>query len=143
MAIARRTVLLAGLARLELFLDPQNKVAYCRPSPSPAPPFPHNRMGVVFVSKKETAEQLVAAVAPGGPAARAGLCDGDVLLKVDHNEISRWRTDPVERDAISGRIPAGTKRLYSVRRNDALVQVTVIAKDILIPMTLTEGTTKN
>jgi hypothetical protein len=130
---------LAALARLELFLDPQNQVAYCRPSPSPAPPFPHNRMGVVFVPKKGTTEQLIATVAPGGPAALAGLRDGDVLLKVDQNEIAEWRTHPAEREAISGRISPGTKRLYSVRRNDAVVEVAVIAKDILVPRSRVEG----
>jgi len=122
---------LAALARLEVVLDPPNRTAYLRASRHPALPYLHNRIGAAFFPANETSVDLVARVVPKTPAAQAGIRDGDVLLKVDGQSAAAWLSDGVLLKRMGGRIPAGTKVVFTVKRGDAVMDITVTARDIL------------
>lgn len=88
------TLGLFALLRLDLVVDGVNRVVYARPREEPAPAYPHNRLGAVFVPRDMESDPLLAHVAPGSPAYLAGIRDNDVLLKIDDLDVTRWRTDP-------------------------------------------------
>jgi hypothetical protein len=122
---------LAALARMEMVLDPANRVAYVRASRHPALPYLHNRMGAVFFPIDEAGGGLVAHVAPKSPAELAGIRDGDVLLKVDQQPADAWRTDAALLKRMGGRVPSGTKVVYTVQRGSETLNFAVTARDIL------------
>ena len=124
---------LQAFARLEVFLDPANRTSYVRESRHSALPYLHNRMGAIFfpMDSEQADSPLVAKVVPNTPAAQAGIRDGDILLKVDHFPIAYWRDDGTLLRRMGGRVPAGTKITYTVRRGDAELDLTATARDIL------------
>jgi predicted metalloprotease with PDZ domain len=69
-------------------------LAYVRAKKTVATPPDHNRLGAVFVPIESQSDDLIAHVIAGGPAYDAGVRDGDVLLKIDKLDVTRWRTDP-------------------------------------------------
>lgn len=123
-----------ALERIDLVTDGAAGFALARPRPEPPPPYEHNRLGAVFTPRDAVSDELVADVAPGTPAARAGLRNGDVLVAIDRLDVTPWRTQP-------GILPlarfwsqsAGTKLALRVRRNDHPVTVTATLANILGP----------
>lgn len=90
-------------------------------------------MGAIFfpINSEQPDSPLVAKVVPNTPAAQAGIRDGDILLKIDHYPIAYWREDGTLLRRMGGRVPAGTKILYTVRRGEAELDLTATARDIL------------
>jgi len=81
--------------RLKVVIDGKNGVLYTRPFASPSALYPYNHLGAVFVPKDpEKTDDLEAHVAAGSPAYRAGIRDGDILLRVGELDTTKWRTDP-------------------------------------------------
>ncbi len=124
---------LQALSRMEMDLDPPNHTAYVRASRHAALPYLHNRMGAVFfpADGEQADSPLVARVVPNTPAALAGIKDGDVLLQVDHFPVAYWREDGTLLKRMGGRVPAGTKILYTVKRGEQQLDLRVTARDIL------------
>jgi hypothetical protein len=85
---------IAGLRRVDLIADHKNGVAYTRTRTEPPATPVHNRMGAVFVPPNERSNDLVAHVAPNSPAEKAGIRNGDILLKIDELDVTPWRTKP-------------------------------------------------
>ena len=57
--------------------------------------YDYNRLGAVFVPEDvQTTNELIAHVIKDGPAWRAGIRDGDELLKIGSLDATKWRTDP-------------------------------------------------
>jgi len=122
---------LAGLARLELYLDPQNQVAYCRPSPKSGTTLSPQSDGRCFRSEKRSTDELIAtllpAARPHSPAfAMAMSLKSGSKMKSPLGELIPPSERPSAPDS------AWYERAYSVRRGDAVTEVTVIAKDILV-----------
>jgi hypothetical protein len=122
---------LAALARMEVVLDPAERTAYLRESRHPAPPYLHNRIGVVFYPVDDAGSALIARVVARSPASLAGIRDGDMLLRVDRQPAGAWRTDGVLIKRMNGRVPAGTRVLYTVKRGAAVLEIGVTAREIL------------
>jgi S1-C subfamily serine protease len=116
---------------MEVVLDPANRVAYVRTSRHPALPYLHNRMGAVFFPTDQAGANLIAHVMPKSPAELAGIRDGDVLLKVDQQPAGAWRTDAALLKRMGGRVPSGTKVVYTVQRGSETLDFAVTARDIL------------
>ena len=125
---------LAALKRLDLIIDGRQGVAYVRPKTSRPVPYPHNRLGAVFVPRDGHGNDLVACVAEGGPAWNAGIRSGDLLLKIGALDVGKWQTDPVilPLSRFWAR-PPGTRFELSIRRGDTIMKFPVLLQQILPP----------
>jgi hypothetical protein len=123
---------LFGLRRLNAVLDGKNHATYLRPHAVLDLTYQHNRLGAVFTPDTLDGEALRAHVAPGTPAAKAGIRDGDVLLKIDDLDVTPWRTKPgilpLSRFFIR---PAGTHLRLTLQREGRVIGQEVVLSDIL------------
>lgn len=127
---------LQALRRLNLVIDGTGNVAYLEPRRDSPGAIAYNRLGAVFVPASGDPWRLVAHVASGTPAERAGIRDGDELLAIGDIRIDGRR--PVSgdmlrriRDLVQG--PAGT-RLRLVTRAGSVVRSSVVTlQEILRP----------
>lgn len=125
---------LFAVARLSIVLDAERDIAYLTPSKSPPPRYEHNRLGAVFVPRDNGSDDLFAVVAKAGPADVAGVRNGDILIRIDKLDVSKWRS-------VSGilplsrfwAMPAGSKHILVVRRGTKTIKIKVILMDILVP----------
>ena len=128
------TLGLAALKRLEIIVDGKGGWVYLRPQKSPALSFLHNRLGAVFWLPNDKGSEIVARVAVGTPAYLAGIRDGDMLVKVGSQDMTKLRNNPLT-DNMS-RIwlqPSGTKLELTLRRSGKDFHTTVILRNILSP----------
>jgi hypothetical protein len=124
----------AALKRLDLIVDARAHVAQATALTTPSPDLPHNRTGVLFAPKEGAGDDLFAHVLAGGPAFRAGVRDGDVLVKVNGREVAGWREWPdALRRIYNSRAPAGTTWEFTVRRDGDLHTVSVVAENLIGP----------
>lgn len=125
---------LAALKRLDMVVDGNTRVAYARPTSFLPQPYRHNRTGVQFIPRDATNADLVAHVSAGGPAARAGVRDDDVLVKVNGWDTADWRNHVAElAKRLNLSAPAGTIWNFTLRRGDKIVEARVVAEDLLGP----------
>ncbi len=125
------TLGLAALRRQTIVVDGEGGMAYFSRQQIPAKPFPHNRLGALFVPGDRPHEPLVAHVAAGSPADEAGIRNGDVLLKVDGDDATKWQMFPYPKG--ESKFPAVTKLGLTLKRGDKEFTVTVTLRDILGP----------
>lgn len=88
---------LAALKRLDFIIDGKNQTAYLRSKATPSPAYSHNCLGAVFTPRDLVhlqGEDLVARVVDGSPAFEAGIRDGDVLLKYNGIDTTKWLSQP-------------------------------------------------
>jgi len=125
------TLGLFALTRLDVIIDGKNSSIYIRPIQKPTSRYQHNRIGAVFVPRDIKSNHLVAHVAEKSSAQKAGIRNGDILLKIGGLDVTKWRTDPkvlpLRRFWIR---PAGTKLELSLMRDDKPLKATVELKDI-------------
>jgi hypothetical protein len=125
------TLGLFALTRLDVIIDGKNSSIYIRPIQKPASRYQYNRIGAVFVPRDIKSNHLVAHVAEKSPAQKAGIRNGDILLKIGDLDVTKWRTDPkvlpLRRFWIR---PVGTKLDLSLMRDDKPLKATVELKDI-------------
>jgi hypothetical protein len=127
------TLGLAALKRLDLVIDGKRGIAYLRPKKTPPLPYLHNRLGADFLPK-DSDDNLIAHVVNGSPAYEAGIRDGDVLLKEDDRDVTKWRTDTNPPPEIrSVQQPAGTRLELTLKRGGKIFQTTAILRNIIPP----------
>lgn len=125
---------LAALKRLDFIVDGKDGTAYVRLKNTPAPPYQHNRLGAVFVPPDSTSDELVAHLANDSPAQQAGICNGDILLKIGNLDATKWRSDPaVSPLSHFWTQPAGTRLDLTFKRQSATFKTTVMLRRILGP----------
>jgi len=125
---------MAALRRLDLVVDGPNLVAYLRPSQTSTARYDQNRMGAVFVPRDLQSPDLTAIVAARSPAERAGVQNGDILLKIDSLDVGAWRTRPgILPLARFWTRPAGTRLVLTVRRENQTLVLPVVLEEILGP----------
>jgi len=92
----------------------------------------YNRLAAVFVPNEASgSDGLVAQVVENGPAYDAGIRDGDVLLKVDDVDATKWRTDPnVLPLSRFWKRPVGTALNLALRRGDEDYEVSVALREV-------------
>jgi hypothetical protein len=124
---------LAALRRLNLIFDGSGGV-YVKPLATPPPAYVHNKIGAVFMPAGPGNDTLVAQVVRNSPAGKAGVRDGDVLLKIDQLDVTHWRTQP-------GILPlsrfwqqrSGTKLRLTLQRNGTTFTAEIVLRNILGP----------
>ena len=98
-----------------------------------------NRLGVSIASKiygigvsiyNDSGNVTIYSVFPNSPAAKAGLKDGDVIVKVGKKECNGQNIDKVA-EYIRGR--KGTSVILVVRRGEELIENKIIREEIKIP----------
>ena len=128
------TIGMGALKRLELVVDGKQNFAYVRPKQTPSPPYQHNRLGAVFLPKRPEEQLLSANVEPGSPADKAGIRDGDILLKVDEHDVSNLSTDTFLLPLIlTWDRPAGTRFVLTLMRGSRTFKTKVVLQEILKP----------
>ncbi len=90
------TLGLCAVRRLSWVIDVPNGKLYFRAHGAPrgANAYEYNRLGAVFIPLAGQGDALVAHVIPDSPAHRAGIRNGDALLRIGDLDATRWRTDP-------------------------------------------------
>jgi hypothetical protein len=125
---------LAALKRLDFIVDGKQGFAYVRTKNTPPCPYLHNRLGAVFVPRDLQADDLAALVVDGSPAYEARIRNGDVLLKIDELDVTKWRTDPAILPLSRFWMrPPGTKFDLALKRGKEMLNVTVVLRQILSP----------
>lgn len=122
---------LAGLERLDCVVDGINGYVYLRPKNSRGIPPNHNRLGATFHPASATDKNLVAHVAPGSPAAIAGIRDGDILLRIHSNDFRRARH--LRTPGYFFDRKAGTRLDLLLQRGKEVYHVRVRLRDLLTP----------
>jgi len=121
------------LQRLKMVIDGKHGVLYTDAILFPDSEYAYNRLGSVFVPKDvQKTDELVAHVCKSSPADRAGIRNGDILLKVGELDVTKWRTDPhVSPLSRFWEQAAGTKLMLTLKRGDQQYQVAVTLTDLL------------
>lgn len=125
---------LYALLRLDIVVDGKSNKVYVRARSDRSPSIPHNRLGAVFFPSSEASPHLQASVAPNSPAATAGIRNGDIILKVDELDVTKWKTDPnvLPLSRFWEDNPGNVHRLV-LRRDDHEFETTVVLEEILAP----------
>jgi S1-C subfamily serine protease len=119
---------LAALKRLDIIIDGQNGFAFIRPKTTAALPYQHNLLGADFVPKNSESDDLVA---DGSPAYKAGIRDGDILLKVCKLDFTKWRANKNPLPDHVGQ--PGTKLRLTLKRGDKIFKTTATLRNIIPP----------
>jgi hypothetical protein len=120
---------LAALERLDCVVDGIHGYVYLRPKTTPSSPPDHNRLGATFHPANPKGKDLIAHVAPGSPAARAGIRDGDILLQIGTHDFipGRYKRTP----GYFFNRKAGTRLELTLQRGKEVYRVRVVLVDIL------------
>lgn len=134
---------LFALTRLDVIVDWPKGSLYVRPVDHPRWIYPHNRIGAAFLPGGSKGSDLVAHVADRSPAYQAGIRKGDVLLKIDELDVTKWQTDPtvLPLNPFWFR-PAGTKLRLVLKRDGKPFEVAVELKEILIQRAKQQGSSR-
>ncbi len=122
---------LFALKQLRVVIDGKNGVVYTSVIPHSSAQYEYNRLGAVFVPKEpETSDDLVAHVSKGSPADRAGIKDGDILLRIGERDATKWRTNQPNppREQFYTK-PAGTKLKLTLKRGNRQYETIVTLYD--------------
>jgi hypothetical protein len=123
---------LEALRAFEVAIDPKGGFVYLRWKDNRPPTADHNRLGAVFAPRSLDNTNLAAHVVEGGPAYRAGIRQGDLLLAVDGDDIIGTVSEVYPAGAQpKWERPAGTVHHLRLQRGEEVYQVDVTLEDIL------------
>ena len=127
------TLGLRAVRCLSWAIDAPNGKVYFQPHGAPACPntYEYNRLGAVFVPGVSQGDALVAHVITDSPAYRAGIRNGDALLRIGDLDTTKWRTDPrVLPLARFWSQAAGTTLHLGLQRGAETLEVDAVLEDI-------------
>jgi hypothetical protein len=122
-----------ALTRYDVIVDGEDGSIYFRPVQAAQSGYRYSRAGAIFVPGGNNGDDLIARVIKPSPAYEGGIRDGDILLKIDDLDMTKWRTDKQAYRSIgawSAR-PPGTKIRLTIQREGKTFETTVELKDIL------------
>jgi hypothetical protein len=124
-----------AIRQLRLVIDGKGGYLYTKAAANVLPQYPSypfNLAGAVFAPHDmEKGVDLIAHVITNGPAWRAGIRDGDVLLKIGVRKVTNWRTDPTILPLSRfWSQPAGTKHRLTLKRGDQTYETVVTLEDL-------------
>ncbi len=123
---------LTALYQVKIVLDVNERLLYMSPNAHSSANYPYSCLGAVFAPKSmEAGDDLVAHVAAGSVAYRAGIRDGDVLLRVGDRDTTKWRTDPDVLPLLKRLLAQpGTQLLLMLKRGDKTYQARVSLAEV-------------
>ena len=124
---------LHALSGLDILIDAPHQSVYTQPVLHGPSRLDYSRTGMGFAPKNSRSGPLLVSVVAGGPAHRAGVRDGDVLLSIDGLDCTRWEEDPTvltSRDSFS---PAGTRLEMRLER-DGHPYTTMVECEEIFPL---------
>jgi len=127
------TLGLAALQRLDFIVDGPSGLVYLRPRTGPSQSYTYNRAGAVFTSthpQKNQSSVLAAHVMEGGPAYKAGVRDGDIVIKLNGQPIAAPKEGPTY---LTFTHPAGAKFNFTLQRGGTVFDAVVVLEDIFPP----------
>jgi hypothetical protein len=122
---------LEALKHFEIVFDLKENRIYMKERPYSRVNFEYNRLGATFPPASLKSNRLVGHVLKDGPAYKAGLRSGDILLKVDSIDMTQWMTDPTILKKDFWAAVAGTRYKLQIERNGRRQIITVVLVDIL------------
>jgi len=118
-----------ALKHFNIVFDLISGKVYLKERPYSLRNFRYNRLGATFLPSSLESDSLVGHVLKNTPAYQAGLRSGDILMKVDNIDMTKWRSDPEIWKKEFWEAKPGTKYIIQVERN---------GKKLLFPVTLGE-----
>jgi hypothetical protein len=85
---------LEALSHFEVIFDLEESRIYIKKRDGYRIKPEYNRLGATFAPKSLDSVELVAKVLTNSPGYRCGIRNGDILLRVDDVDMTKWRDDP-------------------------------------------------
>ena len=120
---------LDALSCFDIIIDGAGGYLYLRPVAHRTRELEYSRSGIGFAPKDGKSGPLLVRVAKGGPAHRAGIRDGDILLKIDDRDFTKWEEDPSVLPSGKPK-PAGTRVKMTLERAGKPYTVTFVSEEI-------------
>ena len=122
---------LYAFRRMAVIVDGKNKAVYTHPITRALDEYAYNHLGAVFIPKDSAkSDDLIARVLKDSPADRAGIRDGDVLLKIGLLNVTKWRNDPTITLNRYWAQADGTKLKLTLKRGDKQYETTVKLEEL-------------
>ena len=121
---------LEALSHFEVILDLKESRMYLKARDGYQIKPDYNRLGATFVPKSMDSAELVAKVLTNGPGYRCGIRNGDILLKVDDIDMTKWRDDPDIWKSRFWYAEPGTRYNLELKRNGKKIALQVTLEEI-------------
>lgn len=127
----KATLNLFALNRLELIIDGRQGHCYFRTIGNSDSKYEYSRLGAVFIPREPTSNDLIAHVVRHSPAYRAGVRNGDILLRIDNINFGNWRSDPdLSPNNYFFKLAAGTEVKLALKRKRKVFEVNVVLREV-------------
>jgi len=121
---------LEALSHFEVVLDLRESRIYLKRRDGGHLVPEYNRLGATFAPKSLDSVELIAQVLTDSPGYRCGIRDGDILLRVDDVDMTKWRTDPVIWKRRFWYAEPGTQYNLELRRGGKRIDLQVTLEEI-------------
>jgi len=121
---------LEALSHYEVILDLKESRIYLKMRDGDYIEPEYNRLGATFVPKSLDSVELVAKVLTNSPGYRCGIRNGDILLRVDDVDMTKWRNDPDIWKRRFWYAEPGTQYNLELKRNGKRIDLHVTLEEI-------------
>jgi hypothetical protein len=121
---------LEALSHFEVVLDLKESRMYLKMRDGGYIESEYNRLGATFAPESLDSEELVARVLEDSPGYRFGIRNGDILLRVDDVDMTKWREYPDIWKRSFWTAKPGTQYNLELRRNGKRIELQVTLEEI-------------
>lgn len=121
---------LKALSHFEVIFDLRESRIYLKTRDGDHIEPDYNRLGATFVPKSLDSVKLSAQVLVNSPAYRCGIRNGDILLRVDDVDMTKWRDDPSIWKKRFWHADPGTQYNLELKRNGKRIELQVTLEEI-------------